>query len=101
LENKQTALAGRSRINASKGTTEMKIAIMGLTLTAAMSVSSYAEGQYYNAAAAYGACQEDALHGLHYGLEGDCPNWEAWKANHMKAQTAPQRTSRRKYRLNQ
>jgi hypothetical protein len=82
----------------------MKTVIMALTLIAAMSVSSYAGG-YYNAVAAYGACQEDALHGVHYGMEGDCPNWEAWKANHLKGQTSPQRhvypTSRRKHHLNQ
>ena len=63
----------------------MKIAMMTFILTAVMSVSSYAAGSY-NAVAAYGACQEDGLKGVHYALEGDCPNWEAWKTNHMRAQ---------------
>ena len=86
------------------GEQKMKIALTALTLTAAVLVSSYAEA-YYNAAAAYGACQEDARSGVHYALEGDCPNWEAWKANHLKAQTPPQPhvypTSRRRHRPNQ
>ena len=68
----------------------MKIAVMALTLIAAMSISSYAGG-YYNAAAAYGACQEDGLRGVHYALEGDCPNWETWKTQHVKAQNLPRR----------
>lgn len=69
----------------------MKIAMMIFVLTAVMSVSSHAAGSFYNAVAAYGACQEDGLKGVHYALEGDCPNWEAWKTNHMRAQTPSQR----------
>ena len=82
----------------------MKIAMMTFILTAVMSVSSYAAGSY-NAVAAYGACQEDGLKGVHYALEGDCPNWEAWKTNHMRAQAPSQRhvypTSTRRHRPNQ
>ena len=51
---------------------------------ALVSVSPYAFGQY-NAAAALGACQADALQGLHYAINGDCPNWEARQAGHMQA----------------
>jgi hypothetical protein len=95
--------AGRSQLNAGKGRIEMKVVMMALTLIAVMSAPAYAG--WYNAVAAYGACQEDGLRGVHYALEGDCPNWEAWKANHMKAQTPPQqhayRASRRKYPVNQ
>ena len=83
---------------------EVKIALMALTLIVALSASSYAGG-FYNAVAAYGACQEDGLRGVHYALEGDCPNWEAWKTHHMKTQTPPQRhvypASRKKHQLNQ
>ena len=76
-----------------------------LTLMSATLVSTYAAGfGGYNAVAAYGACQEDALRGVHYALEGDCPNWEAWKTSHMQGQTLPHRhayqTSRRRYHLN-
>jgi hypothetical protein len=82
----------------------MKIAMMTFILTAVMSVSSYAAGSY-NAVAAYGACQEDGLKGVHYALEGNCPNWEAWKTNHMRAQAPSQRhvypTSTRRHRPNQ
>jgi hypothetical protein len=46
-------------------------------------------GAFYNPQAAYGACQVDALQGLHYPINGDCPNWEAWKARHMREQTSP------------
>jgi hypothetical protein len=71
---------------------EMKVAMTTLTLIAAMSESSYAMmGCSYNAVAAYGACQEDALQGVHYPRNGDCPNWEAWKVNHMQAQNLPHR----------
>jgi hypothetical protein len=68
---------------------EMKVAMTTLIVIAAMSTSSYA--QFYNAAAALGACQEDALRGVHYPINGDCPNWEAWKASHTQAQTLPRR----------
>ena len=76
-----------------------------LTLMTAMLVSTYAVGYGgYNAVAAYGACQEDGLRGVHYALEGDCPNWEAWKASHMQGQTLSHRhtdqTSRRRRHLN-
>ena len=67
----------------------MKVAMTTLIVIAAMSTSSYA--QFYNAAAALGACQEDALQGVHYPINGDCPNWEAWKASHTQAQTLPRR----------
>jgi hypothetical protein len=69
----------------------MKIALMALTLITALAISSYATAGFYNPESAYGACQEDALHGVHYPLEGDCPNWEARKTNHMKTQSRPQR----------
>jgi hypothetical protein len=78
----------------------MKIALMALTLIAALSVSSYAAAGFYNPESAYGACQEDALHCVHYPLEGDCPNWEACKTNRTKTQAPPHRhvypASRRK-----
>jgi hypothetical protein len=41
----------------------MKIAMMMFILTAVMSISSYAGASFYNAVAAYGACQEDGLKG--------------------------------------
>lgn len=72
----------------------MKVAITLLTVGAAMSMGSYAiAGGHgsYNAQAAYGACQEDALRGVHYPLEGDCSNWERWKASHTQVQTIPHR----------
>jgi len=73
----------------------MKVAMTGLTVIAAMSVGSYAVAGgghgVYNAQAAYGACQEDALSGVHYRMEGDCPNWQAWKARHMQVQASPHR----------
>ena len=72
-----------------QGRMEMKVAMTTLIVIAAMSTSSYA--QFYNAAAALGACQEDALQGVHYPINGDCPNWEAWKASHTQAQTLPRR----------
>jgi hypothetical protein len=83
----------------------MRRLVTALIMIAAMLVSSYAGGYGgYNAAAAYGACQEDGLRGVHYALEGDCPNWEAWKRSHAQVQTLPHRhaypTSRRRYRLN-
>jgi hypothetical protein len=62
----------------------MRIAMTAVILIALVSVSPHAFGQY-NAAAALGACQADALQGLHYAINGDCPNWEAWKAGHMQA----------------
>src|SRR5262249_41653377 len=62
----------------------MRIAMTAVILIALVSVSPYACGQY-NAAAALGACQADAVQGLHYAINGDCPNWEAWKAGHMQA----------------
>jgi hypothetical protein len=83
----------------------VKIALMGLTLIAALSISSYAAAQFYNPESEYGACQEDALRGVHYPVEGDCPNWDARKANHVKTQTPPQRHvypgSRRRKQLEQ
>jgi hypothetical protein len=60
---------------------DMRVAMTAVILIASMSEMSYALGGY-NAAAAYGACQADALQGLHYAINGDCPNWEAW--NHVK-----------------
>jgi hypothetical protein len=81
----------------------MKVAMTALTLVIAMSVNSYSAGGY-NAQAAYGACQEDALKGVHYALEGDCPNWEAWKTSHMQVQALPRQhvypRSRGQYHLN-
>jgi hypothetical protein len=75
------------------GDAKMKIAMPALTLVAAMSVSSNAATSQglggFSPEVAYGACQEDALRGVHYGLEGDCPNWDAWKAGHMQFQTLP------------
>jgi hypothetical protein len=63
----------------------MKVAVAVLGLLAAMSVNSHAaKTGSYNAVAAYAACQEDALRGEHYAIEGDCPNWEAWKASHAQ-----------------
>ena len=100
-ETSQRGGAGRAEsIKMVQGRTEMKVAMTTLTLIAAMSVRAYAFGGGYNAVAAYGACQEDALRGVHYALEGDCPNWEAWRTSHMQVQTLPHRhihpTSRRK-----
>jgi hypothetical protein len=75
----------------------MRVAITAvILLIASTSVSSYAVGgtsygAFFNPEAAYGACQEDALRGLHYPINGDCPNWEAWKARHMREQTSRQR----------
>ena len=63
----------------------MRVAVTTLGLFAAMSVNSHAVAltfSYGNAVAAYGACQEDALHGEHYAINGDCPNWDARKAGH-------------------
>ena len=83
----------------------MRVAMTAVTLIASMSASSYAVGSFYNAAAAYGACQVDALQGLHYPINGDCPNWEAWKARHVQVQTSPHQRaypmSRSRRRLNQ
>jgi hypothetical protein len=97
-------LAGTNQLNAANRRAEMKIAMMTFTLIAAISVSSSAVG-WYSAVAAYGACQEQALKGLHYAINGDCPNWEAWKANHARAQSPPQRhvysTSKKKRSANQ
>jgi hypothetical protein len=82
---------------------DMRVAMTVVALIALVSVSAHAFG--YNAAAAYGACQADALQGLHYAINGDCPNWEAWKARHMQGQTSPRQrtysTSRSRYRLSQ
>ena len=82
--------------NGAKRRWTMKVAMTGLTVIAAMSVCSHAAAAgggrgLYNAQAAYGACQEDALRGVHYPMEGDCPNWQAWKARHMQVQTSPHR----------
>jgi hypothetical protein len=64
----------------------MTAAVTALGFLAAMSANVHAaKGEFYNAAAAYSACQEDALHGEHYAINGDCPNWEAWKASHGQA----------------
>lgn len=72
----------------------MKVSMIALTVIAAMSPGSYAiaggKGSY-NAVAAYGACQVYALQGLHHPINGDCPNWEAWKARHVQVQTLPHR----------
>ena len=84
---------------------DMRVAMMAVFLIAFVSVSAYAFGGGYNAAAAYGACQVDAVQGLHYAINGDCPNWEAWKARHMQGRTSPQRraypTSRSRYHPSQ
>jgi len=69
----------------------MRFAMTTAILIASMSVGSYAAGSFYNAQAAYGACQRDALQGLHYPINGDCPNWEAWKTQHVPVQTSPHR----------
>jgi hypothetical protein len=74
----------------------MKVPLTGLTVIAAtMSAGSYAVAGgghgLYNAQAAHGACQEDARSGIHYPMEGDCPNWQAWKARHMQVQDSPHR----------
>jgi hypothetical protein len=83
---------------------DMRVAMTAVILIASMSEMSYALGGY-NAVAAYGACQADALQGLHYAINGDCPNWEAWKSRHMQGQTSPQRrvypASRSRRHLNQ
>jgi hypothetical protein len=73
----------------------VKVAIAGVILVAALSASSHTMASYggYNPEAAYGACQEDGLRGVHYAREGDCPNWEAWKASHAQGQTSPHRRS--------
>jgi hypothetical protein len=74
----------------------MRVAMIAVILITSMSVSaSAAKGGAYNAAAAYGACQVDALQGVHYPINGDCPNWESWKARHMLAQTSPHRRAYR------
>ena len=76
----------------------MRVAVTTLGLFAAMSVNSHAVAltfSYGNAVAAYGACQEDALHGEHYAINGDCPNWEAWKAGHGPARQAYRTPQRR------
>jgi len=74
---------------------DMRVAMTAVILIASMAEMSHALGGYavggYNAAAAYGACQADALEGLHYAMNGDCPNWEAWKSRHMQGQTSPHR----------
>jgi hypothetical protein len=62
----------------------MKVAMTALGFLAAMSINvDAAKGSFYNAVAAYAACQEDALRGEHYAINGDCPNWEARKAGKM------------------
>ena len=80
---------------------KMKVALTALSFFAAMSVNSHAaKSSFYNAVAAYGACQEHALHGEHYAINGDCPNWEAWKAGHGQGRQAYP-TPRRRHRPNQ
>ena len=64
----------------------MTAAVTALGFLAAMSADVHAaKSDFYNAVAAYSACQEDALHGEHYAINGDCPNWEARKAGHGQA----------------
>lgn len=66
----------------------MKPAVMALCLLTAMLVDMHAAigGGFYNAVAAYAACQEDALRGEHYAINGDCPAWEARKAGQSQGQ---------------
>ena len=55
-----------------------------VVLIASMLVSSNG-AKSYDATSAYSTCQVDALQGHHDAINGDCPNWEAWKAAHMQA----------------
>jgi hypothetical protein len=82
----------------------MRMAVTALSLFAATSLGSHAENSpfhvvaafgFYNAVAAYSACQEDALRGEHYAINGDCPNWEAWKASHGQGRPAYPTAGRR------
>jgi hypothetical protein len=66
---------------------DMRVAMAVIILITSMSASAVAKGSPYSAAAAYGACQADALQGLHYPINGDCPNWQARRARHMQVQT--------------
>jgi hypothetical protein len=84
---------------------DMRVAMALVILITSISVGAAAKGSPYNAAAAYGACQVDALRGLHYPINGDCLNWQSWKALHMRVQTPPHGrmhpTSKSRRRLNQ
>src|SRR6516225_11920359 len=64
--------------------TDMRIAMTAVVLIASMLVSSNG-AKSYDATSAYSTCQVDALQGHHDAINGDCPNWEAWKAGHMQA----------------
>jgi hypothetical protein len=83
----------------------MRVAMAVVILITSTSVSAAGKGSPYNAVAAYGACQVDALQGLHYPINGDCPNWQAWKARRVQVQTSPRGrvypTSRSTRHLNQ
>src|SRR5579863_705349 len=70
-----------------QGRLEMRAAVTALSFFAAMSVSSHADALFNNVAE-YSACQEDALHGEHYAINGDCPNWETWQASHGQGRQA-------------
>jgi hypothetical protein len=76
------------RRNEHEGAYDMRVA-MAVVILITSTVGATAKGSPYNAAAAYGACQVDALQGLHYPMNGHCPNWQAWKARHMQVQTPP------------
>ena len=88
-----------------EGVLDMRVLMTAVIVIALVSASVYAFGEGYNAAAAYGRCQLDALQGLHYPINGDCPNWEAWQAGHMHGQTSSHRraypTSRSRHHLGQ
>jgi len=56
---------------------DMRVALAVVILITSMSVGAAANGSPYRAPAACGACQVDALQGLHYPINGHCPNWQA------------------------
>jgi hypothetical protein len=99
------AIPGTGQERRTRECMDMRVATMAAILIALVSASAYAFGGGYNAAAAYEACQVDAAQGQHYAINGDCPNWEAWKARHLQGQTSPHRraypTSRSRYHLSQ
>ena len=64
--------------------TDMRIAMTAVVLIASMLVSSNG-AKSYDATSAYSTCQVDALQGHHDAINGDCPNWEAWRAGHGQA----------------
>jgi hypothetical protein len=84
---------------------DMRVAVAVVILISLTPVSAAAKGSPYSAPAALGACQVDALQGFHYPINGDCPNWQAWKARHMQVQNSPHErvypTSRSGHHLNQ